>query len=124
MSTPAQLQLFRDVLETVARRCKELVADFPHLAAAAAHYFRHVFFVDLLPRTILTLSTNNRQPPSTEFGAAAAVPNSHTAAGARSPFDRDPDDAIILTPPSEVRSSAPGPTPPMAPTPPESLTRL
>ena len=41
MSTPAQLQLVRDVLESVAGLCEELAADFPHLAAAAAHYFRH-----------------------------------------------------------------------------------
>ena len=41
MSSPAQLQLVRDVLESVAGLCEELAADFPHLAAAAAHYFRH-----------------------------------------------------------------------------------
>ena len=41
MSTAAQLQLVRDVLDSVAVLCEELAPNFPHLAAAAAHYFRH-----------------------------------------------------------------------------------
>jgi len=41
MSTPAQLQLLRDVFESLALVCDELVNDFPAFGAAAAHYFRH-----------------------------------------------------------------------------------